>query len=187
MANDGFFHYQLSAYQKAEALVSLFVDPENPEDFIAGYVCAVNMRQAVLQSVSPVGRYDGLMGVRLDTVVSLMGEDEYAERLRLVLELRGEQPPAPLKAAPGDDLFQAMLARAKEEGRAVTVWRAEDEFVGFVEALDDMRVTLSALDFFGRDPQPETLVLRDIEMVSLGAEDELMYELLAAHKDRLVL
>ena len=185
MPNDGFFHYQLSAYQKMDALVSLFVDPENPEDFIAGYVDKVNLKQVVLRAISPVGRYDGLMAVRLDTVVTLMGEDDYAERLRFLIKLRNEAAPAPLEAQPGDDLFHALLDRARAEGRAVTIWLHDDEYVGFVRALDDMRVTLGALDFFGRDPIDETIVLRDIEMISLGAEDELMYELLAenAHRD----
>ena len=35
--NDGFFHYQLSLYEKMNVLASLFVDPENPDDFIAGF------------------------------------------------------------------------------------------------------------------------------------------------------
>ena len=180
MVNDGFFHYQLSSYQKLNALVSLFIDPENPDDFIAGFVAQVNMRQVVLTSVSPVGRYDGLMAVKLSEINTVMGEDDYAERLRRLLDLRGEAPRDTLAPDDTGDLFHALLKKALDEKRVITAWCGNDEYVGYVSDVNDMRVTLSALDFFGQDPQEETLTLREIDMISFGAEDELMYELLSA-------
>ena len=178
MANDGYLRYQLSEYMSRGELVSLFVDDENPDDFIAGYVLGLNHRQAVLRSVSPVGRYDGLMGVGLGIVGAAIGEDEYARRLGLLLSLRGEEPGVEFECDPDEDLFHALLRLARDGGRVVTCWSGDSEITGFVAALDDLRVRLDALDFFGQNPQPVTLPLREIDMLSLGAEDESMYELL---------
>ena len=47
----GFYRYQLETYQKAGVLTSLFIDPENPDDFIAGYVAHINRTQALLYAV----------------------------------------------------------------------------------------------------------------------------------------
>ncbi|MBR0464291.1 MAG: hypothetical protein IJJ23_07890 [Clostridia bacterium] len=180
MANDGYLHYQLSEYKNRGEMVSLFVDDENPDDFIAGYVLGLNYRQVVIRSVSPVGRYDGLMGVSLGIVGAAIGEDEYALRLSRLLRLRAEEPGLPFACEPEEDLFHALLRLARDSGRVVTCWSGDSEITGFVAGVDDLRVRLDALDFFGQNPQPVTLVLRDIDMISLDAEDERMYELLNA-------
>ena len=178
--NDGFFHYQLSLYEKMNVLASLFVDPDNPDDFIAGYIAHINPRQVVLNAVSPVGHYDGMMGVRLTEVSTVLGEDEYSERLRRLLLLRGEEPKESLDVEPDEDLFHAMCRKAMEEDTVVTLWLHDDtEHVGRVIELNDMRVTIGELDYFGRDPRPMTLTVREIEMASVGSEDDKLYQLLA--------
>lgn len=45
-----------------------------------------------------------------------------------------------------------------------------------------MRVTIGALDFFGADPADVPLALREIDMASLGAEDDEMYQLLSDNR-----
>ena len=44
-----------------------------------------------------------------------------------------------------------------------------------------MRVTIGELDYFGRDPRPLTLTLREITMASIGSEDDNIYQLLSDH------
>ena len=180
--NDGFYHYQLSLYEKMNVLASLFVDPENPDDFIAGYIAHINPRQVVLNAVSPVGHYDGLMAVRLTEVSSVLGEDEYSERLRRLLLLRGEEPRESLQVEPEEDLFHAMCRKALEDGRVITLWCGESEYVGRVTELNDMRVTIGALDFFGQNPAEVTLALRDIDLASSGSEDDEMFAVLSENK-----
>ena len=180
--NDGFFHYQLSLYEKMNVLASLFVDPDNPDDFIAGYIAHINPRQVVLNAVSPVGHYDGMMGVRLTEVSTVLGEDEYSERLRRLLLLRGEEPKETLDVAQDEDLFHAMCRKAMEEDRVITLWCGESEYVGRVTELNDMRATIGALDFFGQNPAEVTLALRDIDMASLGSEDDEMFGLLSENR-----
>ena len=180
--NDGFFHFQLREYQAGRALVSLFVDPDNPDDFIAGYISHVNPRQVVLNAVSPAGRYDSVIGVRLTEISSILGEDDYSERLRRLLALRGERITSFIEPAEGEDLFHAMCRTVMEEERVMTIWCGDNEYVGFVTALDDMRVTLSALDFFGQDPVETPILLRDITMASFGAEDDEIYQILSDNR-----
>lgn len=180
--NDGFFHYQLSLYKEMNVLASLFVDPENPDDFIAGYVEHINARQVVLSAISPVGRYDGMMGVRLTEISTVLGEDEYSERLRRLLLLRSEKKRETLEVEPGEDLIHAMCRKVMAENRVITLWNADGEFVGRVLELNDMRVTIGALDFFGQNPGELALAFRDIEMASFGSEDDEMFQLLSENR-----
>lgn len=178
----GFYRYQLETYQKAGVLTSLFVDPENPDDFIAGYVAHINRTQVLLYAVSPVGRYDGLLACRLNQVSSIMGEDDYSMRLRRLLLLRRDTPKEAIDVQPDEDVFHALCRKAASEDRVITLWKGESEYVGRVRALDDMRVTIAALDFFGADPADVPLALREIDMASLGAEDDEMYQLLSDNR-----
>ena len=178
--NDGFSMYQLRLYKEMGILTSLFIDPQNPDDFIAGFIEAVNQRQVMIRSVSPFGRYDGFIVVRLSDIDLILGEDDYSTRLTRLLEARGEQPTDEIDIEENEDLVHAMCRKAVSEDSVITLWLTDDsEHVGRVLHLDDMRVTIGELDYFGRDPRPLTLTLREITMASIGAEDDKLYQLLA--------
>ena len=178
--NDGFYVYQLRLYKEMGILTSLFIDPQNPDDFIAGFVEAVNSRQVMLRSVSPFGRYDGFIVTRLSDIDLIMGEDDYSVRLSRLLAARGEQPEDVMDVEEGEDLIHAVCRKAAEEDTVVTLWLNDDtEHVGRVIELNDMRVTIGELDYFGRDPRPLTVTLREATMASIGSEDDKLYQLLS--------
>jgi len=178
--NEGFFLYQLRTYKENGVIASLFIDPKNPDDFVAGYVEAVTPRQVLLQSISPFGRFDGFMVVRLCDIFMILGEDDYTVRLSRLLSARGEQRTSAFPVAESEDLIHAMCRNAMAANSMVTLWLHDDvEHIGRIVALDDMRVTVAEVDYFGLDPRPSTYALRDVEMASCGSEDDLMYQLLA--------
>jgi len=175
--SEGYNEYQMQAYARFGVLISAFVDPNNPDDFIAGYVQALTKRQVMLAAVSPFGRYDGLIALRLNDIQMVIGEDDYALRLRMLLAARGEQR-TDFQAEPEEDLVHAVCRYAAESDEVVTVWTHDKEFCGMVESLDDMRVTILSLDYFGQNPERVSVILRDIEMASAGTEDDRMFTLL---------
>ena len=186
---DGFLVYQLRRLRELNILTSLFVDPTNPDDFIAGFITAVNTRQVMLRSVSPFGRYDGFMVVRLCDISQVMGEDDYALRLTHLLNARGETVencrPQQVEASDSEDLVHALCRTAQQQNMTVTLWLHDNaEHIGRVEYLDDMRITLGEVDYFGQNPQPLTVPLRDVEMASVGSEDDMMYQILSEHPIR---
>ena len=175
--SEGYNEYQMRAYAQFGVLISIFIDPENPDDFIAGYVQSLTARQVMLSAVSSYGRYDGFIAVRLSDIQMVIGEDDYALRLKMLLLARGEDRPT-FRAEPEEDLMHAVCRGAQETGEVVTVWTKENEYCGTVQALDDMRVTLNSLDYFGQNPITESVVLRDVQMASAGTEDDRMFTLL---------
>ncbi|NLG23981.1 MAG: hypothetical protein GX558_01390 [Clostridiales bacterium] len=180
MNNDGYNAYQLKAFASSDTLVTLYMDPENPDDYIDCFVSAVNGRQALVDVVSQFGRYDGHMVLRLPDINMVLGEDGYSVRLKHVLKLRGQPRPLPIPCAADEDLVHALCRAAMERGRVITLFTADDERAGFVERLDDMRVTLRELDFYGQPAGEATLVLRDVEMATMDAEEDLMLMLMSA-------
>ncbi len=180
--NDGFYVYQLRMFKDLGVLTSLFIDPQNPDDFVAGFVEAVNGRQVMLRSVSPFGKYDGFIVTRLSDIDLIMGEDDYSLRLSRLLRARGEEAADSIDVEENEDLIHAVCRKGVKDDAVVTLWLNDNaEHVGRVTHLDDMRVTIGELDYFGRDPRPLTLTLREITMASIGSEDDNIYQLLSDH------
>ena len=177
--NEGFNLVQLRVYQELHALTSLFIDPDNPDDFVAGYIECMNSKHLVLRSVSPFGRYDGFILVRLADVSMAIGEDDYAERLRRLLYFRGEEPREAFDVTPEEDYVHAFCRNAQRDNRVVTLWTADAEYIGRVERLDDMRVALRRYDFFAETATTEIIPLRSVEEASYGSEDDRLYEVLS--------
>ena len=181
-SNDGFSAYQLKMFRDLGVLTSLFIDPQNPDDFIAGFVEAVNTRQVMLRSVSPFGKFDGFIVSRLSDIDLIMGEDDYSLRLSRLLRARGEEPADTIEVDENEDLIHAVCRKGIKDDQVITLWLQDDiEHVGRVIHLDDMRVTIGELDYFGRDPRPLTLTLREITMASIDSEDDHIYQLLSDH------
>ncbi len=175
----GYIGYQLRALMNDRVIASVFSDPENPDDFIAGYLRAVNSRQTVIEAVSPYGKFDGFFAIKNACVNEALYDSVYAERLELLLRLNNAQPGIMPMPEGEEDYMRHMLVWAKEHSRVVTVWTREDAFTGFVEIVDDLRLTVGVLDFMGKNPVPMQFALRDLELMSVGAEEERMYEQLA--------
>lgn len=181
--NTGYTAYQLRELMKQGQIASVFTDPQNPDDFIAGYVRAVNPRTTVIQSIGPYGRYDGWFALRLACILEVHMDALYAQRLEKMLQINAEQsiplPDDELDWADGDSI-SVMLHHARRGQRVVTAWTSDEAYTGFVDSLDDLRVKMTLLDFLGERSGDISLSLLDIELLSIASEEELMYEKLNA-------
>ncbi len=176
----GYISYQLKELMKDGAVASVFTDPNNPDDFIAGYVQSVGARTAMVSSVTPYGHADGFFAIRLTAVLEVTHDALYAERLELLMKLAGEQ--AQKFAVTGDeDALQRLLEWAQDNNRVVTLWTATETYAGFASQVNDLYVTLRPVDFMGERCSEMTFRLTDVEMVSAGSEEERMYEQLDAY------
>jgi len=179
--SEGYNGYQLKINKSLNQLVSIYLDPENPDDFIPGFVRALNGRQVLLNTVTPYGRYDGYIAVRMSSIIMVLGEDELAERLKLLLKINRETPDEDIPYEQGEDLIHALLRASIERNDLVTLFTPEGDYSGFALRLDDMRVSFLTLDCYGKPAETAEFVLRDIEMASMGAEEDEMWRKLYEH------
>lgn len=173
----GYIGYQLRELKKDNLIGSVFTDPNNPDDFIAGYVRMVNARTALVASITPYGKFDGFFGIRVACVLEVQYDNVYAERLELLMRLMNEVIPSP-PIREDEDALVYLMTDAMKNGRVITLWTASETYVGFVSQVNDLYLTLSPVDFMGQQCAEMTFRLNDIEMVSAGSEEERMYELL---------
>lgn len=171
----GYMGYQLKELMRDDVIGSIFTDPNNPDDFIAGFVEQVGARSALVASVTPYGKMDGYFGVRLAAVLEVQYDSVYAERLDLLMKMDGQKR-ARMEIGEDEDALVFLLTYSAREGRAVTVWTATESYAGFTTKANDLFVEIEPVDFMGRRCPEMTFRLTDIEMASVGSEEELMYE-----------
>lgn len=183
--NIGYIGYQLKEMVKQGAIASVFTDPHNPDDFIAGYVRAINQRSTLIQSTSPFGRYDGFFAIRLSCILEVSMDAQYVERLERMMRINEQDEPAfpdaQLDWLEADHIGQ-LLRHAALYHRVVTAWTSEEAYTGFIVAADDLRCTMELLDFMGERISPLSINLTDIELCSIDSEEERMYEKLNLYK-----
>lgn len=172
--------YQLRSLMNEGLIASIFTDPNNPDDFIAGYVLAVNPRTAFVHSITPFGKPDGFFAIRLSAILEIQHDSAYAERLSLLLRMAGQEYAMP-QVQDEDDALVFLLGIASRQGNAVTLWTASESYSGFVTQVNDLFLQVEPVDFLGRRCAPMSFRVADIEMVSLGSEEERMFELLETY------
>ncbi|MDL2205448.1 hypothetical protein LJC33_00885 [Eubacteriales bacterium OttesenSCG-928-N13] len=181
MRSTGYVGYLLREMMKQQDIASVLTNPHNPDDFIAGYVRAINGRSALLLSIGPYGHSDGWFAVRLASVLEVAGDTPYAQRLTRLIAIHGD----PLPNFPDDqsdwqegDHIGLILRYAQRHGMASTIWTSDDAYTGFVDEIDDLFVTMQTLDMVGRPMGPVKLKLVDAELISVDSEEEHVFQLL---------
>lgn len=187
MANKYSF-YQLRIACQQRMVASLYVEPDDPDAFNAGYVEAVNPRHVLLWSVTPWGDPDGWLLRRTEDILQVFMGDDYEIRLQMLLEMQGNAFAPLLEEAPGpeDDLVVAMLGLAMERGEVISLMTEEDTYTGRVVHLDDLRTTLEVFDFFGTVEGQRAFPLRDVQMLAIGTAEEVMFRRLNEERLKLL-
>ena len=176
--------YQLRLAMEHQMIASLYTDMNDPDAFCTGYVEQVNARHVLLAALTPWGMRDGWLLWRTADVQQVFCGDEFETRLELLTQLR-RQTHLPFASGPENpmetDLLQWLLNQAMATEQTVSLVGPEDTYTGKIAAVDDLRVAIKALDFFGRPMlQPVVLPLRDIQSATVDTEEERMYDLLCA-------
>lgn len=187
MANK-YSYYQLRVACQQHVIASLYVDPEDPDAFNAGYVEAVTQRYVLLWSVTPWGQPDGWLLRRTEDVQQVYMGDDYEIRLQMLLEMQGYayalllDPPA----GPEEDLLMRVLQYAQGKQAISSIMSGEETYTGRIVQVDDLRVTLEMFDFFGAVEGQKSFPLREVSMVALGTSEEEMFRRLNEDKLKLL-
>ncbi len=180
MAN-GYIVYLLRMIAEQKAIASLYCDPNDPDNYQGAFIEQVNARHVLVAAVTPWGKLDGWWVRRTQDILQVMCGEEQELRLSFLMKYH-QQEHLPLlldPAAEDTDWMRAVLAHAIAKGLLVSLFTATETFTCVPLSVDDLRVTVSVLDLFGQpEGEDEVFPLRDIEALSVGTEEEKMYDIL---------
>lgn len=179
-AGNGYIQYLLRLVAAQGQLASIYTDSGDPDGFFAGFLECVGPRHFLMAEVTPWGRLDGWRVRRTQDAFQLLAGEDYEERLSVLLAHYREQHVTffehPL--AEDADILFSVLTKCAREGCVVSLVVGDDMITGRVKEVNELRVTLRAMGFFGADAGEEVITLRDVEMASIASQEEIMYETL---------
>jgi hypothetical protein len=82
-------------------------------------------------------------------------------------------------------LLRCVLQLAAERQQIISLITAEETYTGTLTQVDDLRASMTTLDFFGEPEGTRSFPLREVQIVTLDTQEEKMYERL--NRDRLKL
>ena len=178
--------YQMRIAHEHNMIASLYTDLNDPDAFCSGYIECVTSKHVLFAALTPWGYRDGWLLWRVGDVQQVFTGDEYEARLEILVNLR-EVKHTPLfseAVPPNADLLRMFLRRALNENLTISILTADETYTGKPRALDDLRVSIDAYDFFGvKEAEMTQIPLRDIEQVMLGTEEEKMFDMLHSAND----
>lgn len=179
-SGNGYIQYLLHLVAAQGALVSVYTEPDDPDGFFSGYLECVDPRHFLMAEVTPWGRLDGWRVMRTQDAFQILAGEDFEERLSLLLAHYRQQHvtffDAPLEEE--EDILYRVLDKCRQEGRVISLVVGEDMVTGRIREVNELRVRLSTMSFFGMDAGEEVLTLREVEMVSIDSQEERMYETL---------
>jgi hypothetical protein len=182
--HNGYIVYLLKMIAEQGAIASLYCDATDLDNYQGALIEQVNMRHVVLAAITPWGKLDGWWVRRTADIQQALCGEEQEMRLNFLMRYHDQhhQPLLPTLLGAETDWMRAVLELAIGERRLVSLFTSTETFTCEPLQVDDLRVTIRVLDLFGQpEPEDETFTLRDIEALSIGTEEERMYDILRDH------
>ena len=172
----GYWALVMRALKETGDIASVYTQMENPDNFYIGYVTHMSARHFAMRALDIDGSHDGWLIGRCADVVQVIAGDDYEVRMKWLETLLEKSATDDPLGEDCDDLFAGYARAAMESGQAITLWAedADEEMSGFVRQVDDLHITLAALDFFGQDAGERVVSLSQLELMSIDALEERM-------------
>ena len=175
--NNGYMIYLLRILAAQGALASLYIDPNDPEGFSAGFVEAVDGAHVLSCDLTPWGQIDGWRVRRNSDVLQVLAGEEYEQRLGMLLAYHKQRHRCFFTEEPAEDtdLLLSVLLACKAREQIVSIIIGNEMITGYVLEANGLRTKIRLLDFFGREAEEETVTLREIEILQIDTHEEKMY------------
>lgn len=166
-------------------IMQFHIDKGDPNTFVVGCLSTFDTKWFLLQSVSYLGKWDGLALYLNSDLVSLETEVSYLEKMNILLRFRNEKPPN-VPETKKNTLF-ALLEYARETGKFVAIelhMSGDRDVIGSVHEIYKNAVQIRQVDEYGRY-DGETLVSTEaISRVFLDDEELKCLKILSEHITR---
>ncbi|SFS64021.1 hypothetical protein [Marininema halotolerans] len=176
----------LANSMKADEIISVYTDRNDPSSFSAGVITALSNQHIVMRHVTPDGLSDGYLVRRVDDIFRIDVKGKYEERLKQLYTLQGQSHDHLLLPDVHEknevNLILQCLTHAKEHRDIVSLSIDDtgelDDLVGFVKEIGDDVVEISCVNDQGFSDGGSFIFLQDILKLNMRTTDEKILALL---------
>lgn len=164
-------------------IIQIHLDAVDPDSFLVGRLCWVDRTWFLMQDISSLGKWNGLVLYRQEDVISIEENTAYIEKLKKLIDLRGDTAPNIPDLL--DSPLSKFLLYAQTQNTVLGLelcasgYRDVD---GYVCSLANNILCVEQLDEFGRDDGRSYILLDSITRCYIGDNDSECLLLLSPRK-----
>ncbi len=158
-------------------MVAIYANPINIGKFSVGYVLATNEMCFVMENISPLGKYDGLLCHLIDDINKIEYDSEYIKNINKLIAYHGEERNI-FKNFKDHPLFD-LLEYAKTNNKICTIELCGSDLTdaaGFIESFEKDTVKIKLITEAGKYDGIAIIKLEQLARIWCDSEDYRMYE-----------
>lgn len=171
-----YYAYLLEQAMEDGELVSVNVDPFDPEGIIVGYVEAIDNTHFLMSEYMPWGEFDSYRIRKLEGVYSVFRGEEFENRLTSVLHFRGQDHlrirPALRKKA---TVYGAVLRYCHMTNQIATVYLGMQAYNGRLLGYNDLKFDMDMMNYMGQPDGQDYFVIKEVDIFQFGGGEERMF------------
>lgn len=169
---------KIQQLKKQKKLLSVYTDTSNTSKFAAGYVVGANEQHFTLALVTPVGKYDGLLLKRTDSIYMISTDGRYIDKLLKLISINKTEVNVLFDSG---NLIQEVLDFAQKNRLIVSIELIDsgyDDCIGFVDSMDEDMCKIQEINEFGEPDGVSIIKLSDVTKISCDDSDDRPLKLL---------
>lgn len=170
---------------KRGSILQYHVNENDPETFVVGAILEVFEDFFLIQSISPLGQWDGFALYPMSDLVSIEQNTVYLKKLERLLQLRNQSAlPQPKRKTTG---IETILSYAKEKCRVVALelYKSGDrDVIGYVPGKFDPYIYIKQVNDFGQWDGISYVKSTAVTRIYLGDAHIVCLELLSSQDKR---
>jgi len=173
-----FSEYLLSAKTSNDP-ISVYTNKNDTDRFSFGFIQDISEEHVLIESVSPLGFYDGYIIKEKEEIYRIDRMDSYGKKMRKLFSLR--QQSHQIVERKTDNLILNLMYFANENRLVVTIELFNSgsyDLQGHVGVIQDNVVTIEKLDENGASDGSSVVSLADITIISCDSDNEMALKLL---------
>jgi hypothetical protein len=144
---------ELFKYYKMHKLVSVYVEIENTDSFLTGFINSLDDEGFIINHISPYGQYDGYIYIKIEDVYRLEVDSQYIKKIEKLMSVNYVKKHQKINIDAEKTLFLNFLIFAKHYQKLISIELGDESFfsiTGFIEKIEHNILKINQIDEEGK-------------------------------------
>ncbi|MGI6501488.1 MAG: hypothetical protein ACOX1S_11555 [Anaerostipes sp.] len=153
---------QLKEIMKNKKLLSLYINLDDTEKFLTGYINCISIKEIIINHITPTGNYDGYVYAKIHDIYRIETDTKYIQKIEKLMHLNLKKHHENIKIE--DDILKSFLQFLKEKEWISSFQIGDDDYysiTGFVKDIGDTAVRIMQISDDGEE-DGETIINTEV-------------------------
>lgn len=165
----------LKEAMEKDKVVCVYTNPDDTTKFSVGYILSTNANETLIASISPLGRYDGYLIKKNETIFLVEFDSKYSKKIEgLFLKIKNKHLLGKLDLIKENNTLQFMLNHAQNHSLIVSIELVNsqlNDIIGLVREVNDKGIKIEIIEEIGITDGYAFCLLEDITNLEIDSEE----------------